>query len=75
MYTVSVLQVRRMAHGGVSQDKGGALSDALYHDILANMPIPTCDVLLMNKAKDSVLLFKRTNRPVKVQLLVPDARV
>lgn len=41
------------------------MSDELYRSVLQNMPIPTCDVLLMNPAKDMTLLFKRTNKPVQ----------
>eukprot|EP00750_Incisomonas_marina_P021602 INCI4583.1.p1 GENE.INCI4583.1~~INCI4583.1.p1 ORF type:complete len:192 (+),score=37.70 INCI4583.1:197-772(+) len=41
------------------------LSDEDYFVVMANMPIPTVDVLLVDKQRTKTLLFKRSNKPVQ----------
>ena len=41
------------------------ISNKIYKDIVANMPVSTVDVVLLNKKRDKTLLFKRNNEPVK----------
>lgn len=41
------------------------IPDKIFKGILANMPVCTIDVVLLNKKKDKTLLFKRNNEPLK----------
>lgn len=74
------LFVLLLAHGGfalwratsqcdatrvLSGNGGTGLSDAAYRSVLEFMPVPTCDVVVLNPSRNATLLFKRTNRPVQ----------
>jgi colanic acid biosynthesis protein WcaH len=41
------------------------LSDAAYRQVLDVMPVVTCDVVVLNAARNATLLCKRTNKPVQ----------
>jgi D-beta-D-heptose 7-phosphate kinase/D-beta-D-heptose 1-phosphate adenosyltransferase len=41
------------------------ISSGIYRQIIDSLPICTVDVLFLNKKKDKVLLFRRTNKPLK----------
>ena len=69
MMTTLMIFVTRDGHWHsatpATDERGGEISDELYHDILHHMPIPTCDVLFLNPARNKTLLFKRRNKPVQ----------
>lgn len=47
----------------------------LYVKILDSVPIATVDIVILNKKKDKVLLFKRSNNPLKGVYYTPGGRI
>lgn len=47
----------------------------LYEKILDSIPVITCDIVIFNKEKSKVLLFKRNNNPLKGVYYTPGGRV
>ena len=47
----------------------------LYKIILESIPILTVDIVIFNKDKDKVLLFKRNNNPIKGVYYTPGGRI
>lgn len=47
----------------------------LYKTILESIPVLTVDIVIFNKDKDKVLLFKRNNNPLKGVYYTPGGRV
>jgi len=47
----------------------------LYKKILDSIPVLTVDIVIFNKNKDKVLLFKRNNNPLKGIYYTPGGRV
>jgi len=41
------------------------ISDKIYKEIVANVPISCVDIIFLNKKRDKTLLFKRNNKPAK----------
>ena len=51
------------------------IKDSLYKQILQNTTIITVDIVLLNKDKTQVLLFKRNNKPLKGEYYLPGGRI
>lgn len=47
----------------------------LYIKILDSVPITTVDIVILNKKKDKILLFKRNNDPLKGVYYTPGGRI
>jgi colanic acid biosynthesis protein WcaH len=55
----------RQLASGAPAAAGAGLSDAAYRQVLEFMPVATCDVVVLNAARNATLLCKRTNKPVQ----------
>ena len=51
------------------------IPDVLYRDILKHVPVPTVDIVVFNPSRTKVLLFRRTNKPLKGVYFTPGGRL
>ncbi|KAJ1631913.1 hypothetical protein T492DRAFT_992350 [Pavlovales sp. CCMP2436] len=63
--TFALTRARRPCAELPTLDPRAPISDAAYRQTLYKLPMPTCDVLMINPTRNATLLFKRANRPVK----------
>lgn len=47
------------------------IHESEYYICVKNLPITAVDVVILNKEKDKVLLFKRLNEPAKSKFFSP----